>query len=36
VVITAVGRPVPEGMPVVIATIIGAFVGVLSRDKSSS
>jgi len=36
VIITAVGKAVPEGLPVVIATIVGAFVGVLSRDKSSS
>ena len=36
VVITAVGKAVPEGLPVVIATIVGAFVGVLSRDKGSS
>jgi hypothetical protein len=34
VIITAVGRPVPDGLPVVIATIVGALVGVLSSGKT--
>jgi hypothetical protein len=36
VVITAVGKAVPDGLPVVIATIIGAFVGVLSVGRPPS
>lgn len=36
VVITAVGQPVPEGLPVVIATIVGALVGAVSSEKASS
>ena len=36
VIITAVGKTVPEGLPVVIATIVGAFVGVLSVGKTPS
>lgn len=34
VVITAVGKAVPESLPVVIATIVGALVGVLATGKS--
>lgn len=36
IIITAVGKSVPEGLPVVIATIVGALVGVLSTGKTSS
>lgn len=36
VVITAVGKTVPEGLPVVIATIVGALVGVISTGKVSA
>jgi hypothetical protein len=36
VIITAVGKAVPEGLPVVIATIVGGFVGLLSREKNPS
>jgi len=36
VIITAVGKAVPEGLPVVIATIVGALVGVLSTGKTPS
>jgi hypothetical protein len=36
VIITAVGKTVPDGLPVVIATIVGALVGVLSTGKSPS
>ena len=34
VVLTAMSRPVPEGLPVVVATIVGAFVGVIATDKA--
>jgi hypothetical protein len=36
VIITAVGKAVPEGLPVVIATIVGALVGALSTGKTPS
>lgn len=36
VVITAVGKSVPEGLPVVIATIVGALVGMLSTGKAAA
>jgi hypothetical protein len=36
IVITAVGKTVPEGLPVVIATIVGALVGVIASEKASS
>ncbi len=36
IVITAVGKTVPEGLPVVIATIVGALVGVVASEKASS
>jgi hypothetical protein len=36
VIITAMGKAVPEGLPVIIATIVGALVGVLSTGKTPS
>ena len=36
IVITAVGKTVPEGMPVVIATIVGGLVGVISSERARS
>jgi hypothetical protein len=33
VLLTAIGKPVPDGIPVVIATIVGALVGVIASDK---
>jgi hypothetical protein len=33
IVITAVGKTVPDGLPVVIATIVGALVGAISVGK---
>jgi len=36
VIITLVGKSVPEGIPVVIATIVGALVGVLSTGRGSA
>jgi len=36
IVITAAGKTVPEALPVVIATIVGALVGVISSEKTSS
>jgi hypothetical protein len=35
VLITAVGRTVPDGLPVVIATIVGGLVGVISSNRPS-
>jgi hypothetical protein len=34
--LTAIDRVVPEAVPVVIATIVGALVGVIAADKSSA
>jgi hypothetical protein len=34
IVITAVGKPVPDGIPVVIATIVGALVAAISTGKT--
>jgi hypothetical protein len=34
VVITAVGKSVPDGIPVVIATIVGALVAAISTGKA--
>jgi hypothetical protein len=36
IIITAVGKQVPDGMPVVIATIVGALVGVIATGNKSS
>jgi hypothetical protein len=36
IVTTALGKSVPEGLPVIIATIVGAFVGVISSERASS
>lgn len=36
IVTTALGKPVPEGLPVIIATIVGALVGVISSERASS
>lgn len=30
-----VGKPIPDGMPVVIATIVGALTGVLAADSKA-
>ncbi|GAA0451283.1 hypothetical protein [Streptomyces olivaceiscleroticus] len=35
VLLTAIGRPVPDGIPVIIATIVGALVGVIATDTST-
>lgn len=35
VLLTAIGKPVPDGIPVVIATIVGALVGVIATDKAT-
>ena len=35
ILITAIGKTVPDGLPVVIATIVGALVGVVSTGKTS-
>lgn len=35
IIITAIGKPVPESLPVVIATIVGALVGVVATNKST-
>jgi hypothetical protein len=29
------GKPVPDGIPVIIATIVGAMVGVVSTNKAA-
>jgi hypothetical protein len=34
IILTAIGKTVPDGLPVVIATIVGALVGVVSASKS--
>lgn len=34
IVITAIGKTVPESLPVVIATIVGALVGVVATSKA--
>lgn len=34
VLLTAIGKTVPDGIPVVIATIVGALVGVVTSDRS--
>jgi hypothetical protein len=34
ILITAIGKTVPDGVPVVIATIVGALVGVVSVSKT--
>lgn len=34
IILTAVGKTVPESLPVVIATIVGALVGVVSTNKN--
>lgn len=34
IVITAVGKTVPDGIPVVIATIVGALVAAISTGKT--
>jgi hypothetical protein len=33
IIITAIGKTVPDGLPIVIGTIVGALVGVISSDK---
>jgi hypothetical protein len=35
ILITALGKTVPDGLPVVIATIVGGLVGVISSNKPS-
>lgn len=35
IVLTAIGKTVPEGLPVVIATIVGALVGAVSTSKAA-
>ncbi|MFI0242786.1 hypothetical protein [Streptomyces sp. NPDC016845] len=35
IVLTAIGKAVPDGIPVVIATIVGALVGVIATDKAT-
>ena len=34
VLLAATGKTVPDGIPVVIATIVGALVGAIATDKS--
>lgn len=34
IVIIAIGKAVPEGLPVVIATIVGALAGAVSSEKA--
>jgi len=34
IILTAIGKTVPDGLPVVIATIVGALVGVVSANKN--
>lgn len=34
IVLTAIGKAIPDGLPVVIATIVGALVGVVAAEKS--
>ena len=34
IILTAIGKAVPDGLPVVIATIVGALVGVVSASKN--
>jgi hypothetical protein len=34
IIITAIGKTVPEGLPVVIATIVGALVGAVATSKA--
>ena len=36
IVVIALGKTVPEGLPVVIATIVGGLVGVISSEKANS
>ena len=33
ILLTAIGKTVPDGLPIVIGTIVGALVGVISSDK---
>lgn len=33
IILTAIGKTVPDGLPIVIGTIVGALVGVISSDK---
>lgn len=33
VILATMGRPVPEGLPVVIATIVGALTGVIAAEN---
>ena len=35
IILTAIGKPVPEGLPVVIGTIVGALVGAVSTSKTT-
>jgi len=35
ILLTAINRTVPDGVPVVIATIVGALVGVIAADKAA-
>lgn len=35
IILTAIGKTVPDSLPVVIATIVGALVGVVAVEKTS-
>jgi hypothetical protein len=35
IILTAIGKAIPDGLPVVIATIVGALVGVVAAEKTS-
>lgn len=35
IILTAIGKTVPESLPVVIATIVGALVGAVSTSKAA-
>ena len=36
VLLAALGKTIPEGMPIVIATIVGALTGVIAADSKAS
>jgi hypothetical protein len=35
IILTAIGKAIPDSLPVVIATIVGALVGVVAVEKTS-